>query len=254
MFVHEIMTRYPVTITPDTRQDVASAMMRRNRFRHLPVVEGNALLGVISDRDLQRAAAGGIEGGEPIRSIVSSPAITAPPDTLVERAAGLLQENKIGCLPVVAPDERGGKLVGMVTESDIFAALIRSMGVLDPGSRIAVHLHDPLADLLSVSLALHTTQVPLRSMSTEPLLPSAHEAQCGVQPLRLTLLLGTIDPRQLVAALHRQYLTVEYPLGHIADSARSESGQPNPIPTDNPAASIASDTAPSAVVGHQTHV
>jgi hypothetical protein len=131
-----------------------------------------------------------------------------------------MADNKVGCLPVVAPAESGdtgdtaGTLAGIVTESDLFGAFVRALGVLEPGSRLAVHLVDPANDLLALALTLREQAAPVLSLTSEPL-PAATGAEPtpGHPRLRLTVRLGTIDPRPLVAALRRRGLTVEYPAG-----------------------------------------
>src|SRR5829696_4870802 len=91
MLAQEIMTRRPVTGTPQTPIRRAQALLRRGRFRHLPILDGGQLRGVLSDRDLQRALAAGRAEDEPVVGLVRSPAITASPDTPVESLARLLQ-------------------------------------------------------------------------------------------------------------------------------------------------------------------
>jgi acetoin utilization protein AcuB len=234
MLVRDLMTHLPRTITPATSLGEAAAILRRHHFRHLPVLLGGHLTGVISDRDLQRASAAGMDESAPIVPFVSSPAITVTPETPVEQAVRLMQENKIGCLPVVGGSTPGEVVVGILTESDIFTAMIQVMGVLDPGSRVAIHLADPGADLLAVALALYDSRAPLRALSTETLarVPEDITGAAAIQPLRLTVVLGTIDPRPLIARLRRHGLTVEYPFGQDSDArppaaaGDTPSGQP----------------------------
>jgi CBS domain-containing protein len=95
----------------------------------MPVVRGGVLVGVVSQRDLLRASLSNLteltgfgrdqrraflEAVE-IRRVMSSPAITIPPDATPEQAAELMADRKIGCLPVVS----GDALVGMLTETDL---------------------------------------------------------------------------------------------------------------------------------------
>ena len=172
MLTQEIMTRRPVTGTPQMPIRRAQAVLRRGRFRHLPILERGPAAG----RPLRpRPAAGARRRGsaeEPVAALVRAPAITAAPDTPVEAVARLLRDNKIGCLPIVEVEASGGEaLVGIVTESDVFGAFVRAMGIAPPGSRVVVRLEAPAADLLRVARVLAERDAPLLSLSSEPLPP-----------------------------------------------------------------------------------
>jgi acetoin utilization protein AcuB len=213
MEARELMTERPVTVTPETTIRKALVLLHRGRYRHLPVLRRGRLWGVVSDRDLQRALAGGADADDPVAALVRHPAITAAPDTPVEELTRLLLDNKIGCLPIVwgagsAGDGAGEMLVGIVTESDVFRAVIRALGVLEPGSRLAVRLEDPCRDLGPVARVLAEHGAPLLAVSTTPLPPDP--AAVPERPgLRLLLRLGPIDPWPLAAALAGAGLVVE---------------------------------------------
>jgi acetoin utilization protein AcuB len=189
----------------------AQAVLRRGRFRHLPILDEGRLRGVLSDRDLQRALAAGKSADEPVAELVHSPAITAAPDTPVEAVARLLRDNKIGCLPIVEVAPAGGEaLVGIVTESDVLGAFVRALGLAAPGSRVVVRLESPAADLLLVARVLAGRAAPLLSLFSEPLPPRPGDLPDRPR-LRLTLVLGTINPRPVEAALSAAGLEVERP-------------------------------------------
>jgi acetoin utilization protein AcuB len=230
MLAQEIMTRRPVTGTPQMPVRRAQAVLRRGRFRHLPILDGGRLRGVLSDRDLQRALAAGRSADEPVAALVRSPAVTAAPDTPVEEIARLLQDNKIGCAPIMEVTPAGGEtLVGIVTESDVFGALVRALGIGEPGSPVAVQLQEPARDLLRVAQVLAERDAALLSLVTEPLPPTPGETP-GRPGLRLTLRLGTINPGPLRAALLAAGLDVEGPhperAGPPVTEAGTERGQP----------------------------
>jgi acetoin utilization protein AcuB len=219
MLAHELMTRRPVTGTPQMPIRRAVALLRRGRFRHLPILDGGRLCGVLSDRDLQRALAAGRGEDEPVAGVVRSPALTAAPDTPLESLARLLQDNKFGCLPIVEVAPGGGEaLVGIVTESDLFGAFVRVMGISEPGSRVVVRLQEPAADLLRVARVLAERDAPLLALSTEagPEAPAGNAGGAPDRPgLRLILRLGTIDPGPIEAALAAARLDVEPPEGDL---------------------------------------
>jgi CBS domain-containing protein len=124
--VKQIMTKAPVTLTSDDILDLADDVMNLGRIRHMPVVDGGKLVGILSQRDLLRSALMAIIGFEPgqqksimrairVGEVMHSPVTTIEPKATVKEAARLMAEKKIGCLPVL----EGDNLVGLVTETDI---------------------------------------------------------------------------------------------------------------------------------------
>jgi len=124
--VRDIMMKGPVTLEADDVLDLADDVMNLGRIRHIPIVEGERVVGVVSQRDLFYSAlvkALGFKQREQkdlmrtlrVREVMSKPVITIPPDATAKEAARLMAEKKIGCLPVV----EGEALVGLVTETDI---------------------------------------------------------------------------------------------------------------------------------------
>ena len=119
MMVHDVMTRAVVTIDRETPCDKARRLMDERRIRHLPVMEGGRLVGMVSDRDVRsvKGDAGGVAAG----SIMTPELLTVTPDTRVERAARLMLEARIGSLPVMD----GDALAGIVTYTDLLQAFVR---------------------------------------------------------------------------------------------------------------------------------
>lgn len=127
----DIMTREVQTVGRNDQLAVADNLMKQARIRHLPVLDSDgAVCAVVSQRDLFRGAllrALGFGGRAEdkilkqiaVKEIMSDQVHTATPDTSVAEAGRFMIERKIGCLPVV----EGGKLVGLVTETD-FVRLI----------------------------------------------------------------------------------------------------------------------------------
>ncbi|MEE8430295.1 MAG: CBS domain-containing protein [Candidatus Desulfatibia sp.] len=126
MKVRDIMTTEVVTLKVDEELSLASDIMTLARIRHLPIIEGDRLVGIISQRDLFKASLDSVMGydyGEArdhlktvtIKEVMNEEIITIGPDTEIHEAGQLLIENKIGCLPVI----QGNALLGMVTETDI---------------------------------------------------------------------------------------------------------------------------------------
>jgi CBS domain-containing protein len=124
--VREIMMGSPVTLRPEDTLELANDVISLGRIRHIPVVDGGRLVGLLSERDLMGAAASQIFGlkqksksallkSVPIKDVMKKRVVTVTPDTPIKEAAHLMAEKKIGCVPVVAD----GTLVGLVTTTDI---------------------------------------------------------------------------------------------------------------------------------------
>ena len=115
MHVAEWMSRPVHTVAPATTVADAVALLRRHRIRHLPVMEGDRVVGVVTDRDLR-----GVALETPVSAIMSRPVVVVSPRTAIDKAARLLFDRRIGCLPAV----EDGQLVGILTQTDAVAALL----------------------------------------------------------------------------------------------------------------------------------
>ncbi len=115
-----------VTISAEERLSTVEDIMRLGRVRHMPVVRGGDLVGVVSERDLLRASLSNLTSfaaeqrraflhAVEISRVMSQPPIVIGPEASVQEAARTMAEAKIGCLPVV----EGEELVGMLTETDV---------------------------------------------------------------------------------------------------------------------------------------
>jgi len=124
--VRDIMQTKIVTVSVTERMSTVEDIMTLGQVRHMPVVHGGKLVGVLSHRDLLRASLSelGSFGSETRRAflhaieiaqVMSAPPITIGPEASVQLAARLMADNRIGCLPVV----EGEELTGLVTESDV---------------------------------------------------------------------------------------------------------------------------------------
>jgi acetoin utilization protein AcuB len=145
MQVQEWMNEDVVTVTPDDSFRTAMHLIRQKGIRHLPVVEGKRLVGIVTDRDLRQAAPSGatslsihelhyILDKVTVREIMTKQVVTIRPDQTVEDAALLLLGHRIGGLPVVVE----GDLHGIITETDILQAFLqfRGKGPLDIAASI----------------------------------------------------------------------------------------------------------------------
>lgn len=124
--VRDIMQKGPITISASERLSTVEDIMTLGHVRHMPVVQGGKLLGVVSERDLLRASLSILSEHRDeerraflhvveIARVMSTPPIVVGPDAAIEEAAQIMAEKKIGCLPVLEGDE----LIGMLTETDV---------------------------------------------------------------------------------------------------------------------------------------
>ncbi|MCJ7616206.1 MAG: CBS domain-containing protein [Desulfobacterales bacterium] len=135
MKIHSLMIPDPITITEKASVSEAIEMMKINSIRHLPVVsEGNLLAGLVTLADLKQGLIPSMIAGVTLSDLIIKNPITVDPDDDIEIAAQLIYKNKIGGIPV----EKNGKLVGIITETDILRAFIDMMGLLTASSRIDV--------------------------------------------------------------------------------------------------------------------
>jgi acetoin utilization protein AcuB len=131
MRLQDIMKESVETIGPGETADTAFERMRRRRIRHLVVMEGSRVAGILSQRDIASAEA---RQGRAVVELMSAPAVTADPRTTVREAANLLRGRTLGCLPVLAK----GKLLGIVTTTDLLELIGRGAerAVPRPGRRV----------------------------------------------------------------------------------------------------------------------
>jgi len=129
------MTRELTTLAHDATLLDAALLMRSSGFRHVPVVNGNKLVGLLSDRDVQRAAPsifGKMTPEEynrifettPIAKVMAKEPVTVTPATPVTEVVNMMFERKFGSVPVV----EGEKLVGIVTTTDLLGLLSKLLG------------------------------------------------------------------------------------------------------------------------------
>ncbi len=149
MFVRNKMTANPFTISADQTIPDAHEIMSENGVKRLPVMKNRKLVGVVSKEDIVHASpskATSFSMGEityllsktKISQIMRKNPITISSSALLEEAAILMRDNNVSFLPVVDND----KLVGIITESNIFDSFIELLGFREPGTRLTVEAND----------------------------------------------------------------------------------------------------------------
>ena len=120
MRVSYYMSQPVITVTPQTVFHHAFDLMRALRIHHLPVIDGDLLVGIVAERDLLLAAANFGSAEVPVGEIMRGPVVCVSDRVHLKQAARLLIENHIGSLPVLNANKA---LVGMITETDIFKTI-----------------------------------------------------------------------------------------------------------------------------------
>lgn len=159
MLVRDWMTKDPLIVAPDTPIEKAIRIMRSNRVRHLPVVkEDETITGIVTQTDLLQASpspATSLSVWEinfllarmQVRDAMTRKVIVVSEECPLEEAAMVMAENKIGCLPVA----RGQRLVGIITETDLFNIFTEQLGVRRAGVRLVLVINDVRGELSRIA-------------------------------------------------------------------------------------------------------
>jgi acetoin utilization protein AcuB len=176
MFVRIEMTAHPVTITPDRPVYEAQRVMKENNIRHLPVVNTKGeLVGLITRTSLQEVMPSKLttlsiwELNYELNKIKVEQAmvrdvITTTEDTPIEKAARIMLEKKIGCLPVM----RGNRLVGIITDIDLMRMMVELLGAREPGVRMTLRIPDCEGQLARVTNAIAKLDGYIGALGTYP--------------------------------------------------------------------------------------
>ncbi len=162
MLVGDRMSHPVITVPVDMPVVDALNLMRVEHIRRAPVVDKNGkLVGIVSDKDLLNAspsAATTLSVWEinyllskiTVKEVMTKDVITVTEDTPIEEAARIMADNKIGGLPVM----RGDKIVGIITETDLFKILLEMMGARVPGVRVAILVPNVKGELAQLTKAI----------------------------------------------------------------------------------------------------
>ncbi len=173
MFVSDWMTRKVSTIQPEESVSDAIRIMKEKGVKHLPVVKAERLKGIVSDRDIKEfspSKATTLDVYElhyllakaRVKEIMKTKVITATPDMAVEEAAKSMYDFNIGCLPVLQDE----KVVGIITDKDIFRALVDITGVRHGGHRICMVVEDRPGSIREIADIVRKNGFSLQSILT----------------------------------------------------------------------------------------
>ena len=203
MLVAERMSRPVITTHSDVPIMDAYELMQKEKIRRLPVVDREGkLVGMVSEREILQASpskATSLSIWElnylmakiSVDEIMTKDVITVEADTPLEEAALLMADHKIGGLPVM----KDGKMVGIVTETDLFKVFLELMGARDPGVRLAVlvrNIPGELAQLTKAVLDLDGNIVAMGTTSGED--TSTGEITLKVEGVSQEKLLEAVEP------------------------------------------------------------
>lgn len=176
MFVVEKwMTRDVITVPPHEKIIDAFELMQGRGIRHLPVIEEGELKGLVTDRDIRLALIPSplstpedrmyhLGALERVDEIMTTDLLTVAPQATIEEAAKLMAQYKIGAVPVVSQ----GKLVGILTETDILNVFIQMLETIQSSSRLDVVIGDRPNALDEVYRLLQASHVEVISVSMSP--------------------------------------------------------------------------------------
>lgn len=207
MFVGKRMTRNLITVDKDASMIEAIDMLKKHKIRRMPVMKGSKLVGIISDRDLRSAMASPATSLNlwevhylldriKVKELMTKDVITISPQATIEEAAQIMRDKKIGGLPVLEND----KLVGIITETDIFGIFLEVMGMGQESSRIEIELEDRPGQLAEVTKIIKKHKVNIISVVTT----SHDEKNKRINVFRL----GTLDPEPIKKDLEKAGYTI----------------------------------------------
>jgi acetoin utilization protein AcuB len=174
MFVRDRMTQNPVTVTPETSVSEALNIMRQHKVRRMPVVDKQGhLVGIVAEKDLLYASPspatslnvyeiGYLLSKLRVKEIMAKSVVTVTEDVPLEEAARIMVDGSISGLPVV----RDRAVVGIITETDIFKALLEMMGARDEGVRLTIRVHDQPGTLSKIAGAIAAVGGDIVSLGT----------------------------------------------------------------------------------------
>ena len=161
MFVGERMSRPVITVSPETPVHDALVMFKKEHIRRAPVVKDGKLLGIVTENNLINASASPattlsvwemnyLISKVTVKQVMTKKVKCIDADTPIEEAARIMTDLAIGGMPVT----RAGKIVGMITETDLFKVFLELMGAREKGVRVSALVEDKPGQLVKISKAI----------------------------------------------------------------------------------------------------
>ena len=161
MFVGERMSHPVISVSPETPIHDALVMFKKEHIRRAPVMKDGKLVGIVSERDLLNASPSPVTSLSvwemnyliskvTVKQVMSKKVKCIDIGTPIEEAARIMADSKIGGLPVI----RSGRVVGMITETDLFKIFLELMGARTKGIRVTAVIDDQAGQLAKVTKAI----------------------------------------------------------------------------------------------------
>jgi len=188
MYVRNFMSSPVITLPSSTRAIDALELMQAKKIRRIPILEEGRLTGILTLGDIQSVL--GLQehsvrrASTKLGDIMTRKVHTVSPDDPLERAARVMLDHEVSGLPVV----EGEKVAGIITESDIFLAFTRIMGIVERGVRVVFTIPEGV-DLMD-HLARRTSGMAVRSLAAYPAREGGWEAVVRVRGRSLARLPG----------------------------------------------------------------
>jgi acetoin utilization protein AcuB len=176
MLVKERMTLHPLTMEPTASITEAHRYMKENNIRHLPIVrKDDRLVGLVTRETLMEAMPSSVTtlsvwemnyalNKVKVRDVMVRDVITVEEGVSIEKAARVMAESKIGCLPVM----RNGSLAGIITDTDMLSTLMELMGARQAGVRLTLRAPDAPGELAKITAAIAEMGGDIASCGTYP--------------------------------------------------------------------------------------
>lgn len=206
MFVRDCMTANPITISSSTPVLEALNILKKNKIRQLPVSDKNQLVGLVTRHELLTVSPSPattlsvyemnyLLAKMEVREVMNKRPVTVEPSTTIEESALIMRDNKLDALLVT----ENGKLVGIITESDIFEQMIRIFGLRKPGTRLVIETRDRVGVLVEIldvvkSLGINLTGIAFMDKSD--------------QKVQIMLRVSTVEPGELVDKIQEKGFAV----------------------------------------------
>lgn len=208
MIVEKIMRKDVYTLKPTNTVKDALKLMREKRIRHIPILDDNEnLIGLVTEHDVKNALPANIKESidlkfseTPIEEIMVKDPIIGHPLDLVEEVALTFYETKIGCLPIVS----GGKLVGIVTTTDLLYSYIELTGANQPSSKLEIRVHDKPGELSIITEVFKKHKANVLSLY---IYPDPEIDGCRILSIRARIL----NPLTIIEDLRKEGFTVLWP-------------------------------------------
>jgi acetoin utilization protein AcuB len=161
MFVGERMSRPIISVSPDAPIDEVMTLFKKEHIRRAPVIKSGKLLGIVSQSDLLNASPSSattlsvwelnyLISKVAVKDVMTKKVVTVDEDTPIEEAARIMADSKIGGLPVT----RSGKVVGIITETDLFKVFLEMMGARQNALRVTATIPEQPGELAKVTKAI----------------------------------------------------------------------------------------------------